>query len=274
MYHDMRVLMALALQAMLLTATACVAIPELEHVPSPTPDLADRSDCGEILGSAFRSDNEQAWFTDNCSDWAHTTVGRLPDPTPVAQPAGNQAAGQGGADPGDQSRGSQVAQAGNQPDQNNQNSNQNTQSDEDTRKRCDEQRGRPYASAADRDWYLKNCQNLPATTLSPDVRDCDQIRGQNYASEEQRQWFLANCLNQGPANPGAANNGQAQDQGNQNVQGSTGPGGPTGDNSNQGPSDAGAASQPAIGPEGRPCSEIYGTRYRSPSERVWFSQNC
>jgi hypothetical protein len=255
----MRALMALVLPAIFLAATACVEVPQLDYaVPSPTPDTSDRTDCGQILGSAFRSDNEQLWFTENCSDWAATTVGRLPDPTPVGQ-QGSATAGQGGADP-QSPGGAQVSQNGNQQ-------NQQTQSNEDTRKRCDEQRGRPYASAADRDWYLKNCLNLPATTLSPDVRDCNQIRGQNYASEEQRQWFLANCQGQGPDGAGTAA-GDSQDRDGQQDQNTNQ------DPSNQGPASAGASTQQAVGPEGRPCSAIYGTRYRSASERVWFSQNC
>jgi hypothetical protein len=264
MFHDMRALIALALPVMLLATAACVEVPELEHgAPTPTPDHSDRTDCGQILGSAFRSDAEQQWFTENCSDWAATTVGRLPDPTPIAQ-----AAGQGGADPAGQG-GAQVAQDGQQ----NPNSQPQTQASDETRKRCDAQRGRPYASDADRDWYLKNCLNLPATTLSPDVRDCNQIRGQNYASEEQRQWFLANCQGQGPANAGAAtgsNQGdQGQNQGNQGDQQNQG-----GQGGNAGASNGGATTQEAVGPEGRPCSAIYGTRYRSSSERAWFSQNC
>ena len=85
----MRVLPALALLAMTFIATGCLAVSQLDHSLTPTPVLEDRADCGQILGTAFRSDAEQAWFAENCSAWTGTTLGRLADPTPVGGTAVN-----------------------------------------------------------------------------------------------------------------------------------------------------------------------------------------
>src|SRR4051794_18981988 len=35
-------------------------------------DKTDRSDCGAILGTAFRSQGEQSWYAANCSHWPLT----------------------------------------------------------------------------------------------------------------------------------------------------------------------------------------------------------
>jgi hypothetical protein len=255
----MRVLPALALLAMTFIATGCLAVSPLDHSLTPTPVIEDRSDCGQILGTAFRSDAEQAWFTGNCSAWAGTTVGRLPDPTPVGGAVNPDSGGQ-------QQRGADGDRAGSGGRDGAQVNAQNTDNSE----RCSQLRGRPYENAADRQWYLANCQNQPQT-VAADVRDCNQIRGRPYASEEQRIWFLANCLNQGQTPAGQP---QADPQpGNAGASQGPSDAGPS-QNANAGPTNAGQTAQPAVGPAGRPCSEIYGTRYRSGSEQAWFSENC
>src|SRR5688572_9280749 len=66
-------------------ATACVGVSEFDAVPEPTPVPADRSDCGEVLGSAFRSQGERDWFVANCSAWEHSTLGAI-EPAPPAAP--------------------------------------------------------------------------------------------------------------------------------------------------------------------------------------------
>jgi hypothetical protein len=172
----------------LVASTGCIAVSELEHVPTPTPQPPDRTDCGEILGSAFRSDSERQWFTQNCSAWAETTLGPVEVPVESASPAREARAD---APPGDSrpdqanGRGNveqQPADAQQQPPANN--------SD-----RCNQMRGRPYDNPADREWYLQNCLNLSAVaqTVPGQPPQCAEMRGRPYESEAQRQWYLQNC---------------------------------------------------------------------------------
>jgi hypothetical protein len=128
----------------------------------------DRTDCKEIFGTAYRSDRERQWFNDNCSSWSQN-VGIVPDP------AGGPAAG---AAPGVQQQATGPGPEG---------------------RDCNQTRGTPYRSPAERDWYLANCQGqAPATTAQaqtagPDRTDCNAIRGTPYRSDAERAWYLANC---------------------------------------------------------------------------------
>ncbi len=128
------------------------------QVRNSTP--ADRSDCNAILGTAYRSDTERQWFSDNCSSWS-ASVGDVPDPgAPVPQV---QASG-----PGPEGRD------------------------------CGQVRGTPYRSDAERAWYVANCPAQTAVALpasaGPDRTDCNQIRGTAYRSDAERAWYAANCL--------------------------------------------------------------------------------
>ena len=166
----------LALSIAALSSVACVKVSEFEVLPSPTPQLPDRTDCGEILDSVFRSESERAWFDENCSEWSRATLGVVqaappaapvaPTEAPVAPPAPaqNQSPPQRAEDP-----------------------------------RCTQMRGQPYNSAADRAWFLSNCLGAASTQTSafdtgPDRINCDEIRGTNYRSANERNWFLQNCL--------------------------------------------------------------------------------
>ena len=164
------------LQAALIVAVAsCTAVsvlepPGFEPTPTPAPP-PDRTDCGQILDSVFRSDNERTWFADNCSSWPEREDTRVtaaqaslqagtrpPEPTPRREP-----------------------------------------------QECATVRGQPYASSEQRAWFLANCLGSPpADTARPpqpqpgapdQVRgDCRAIFGTPYLSLAERDWFRANCL--------------------------------------------------------------------------------
>jgi hypothetical protein len=245
----MRIVAALVLQAVVFAAVGCLTVSNLEHVPTPAPVPPDRQDCGEILGTAFRSSAEQAWFTENCSAWAATTLGRVEIPI---QPTGQQPDGSRNSRANDlnlQDRDGEDDDERNRDDRD-----RDRPQDEDDVRRCDQLRGRPYQQPGDREWFLQNClnrtdgdredeqddgqdRNDQLEANQTEDLDCGRLAGRPYESPQQRDWYLANCLNQGPAT-------------------------------------AGGASQGAVGPDGRPCSAIYGTRFQSPSERNWFNQNC
>jgi hypothetical protein len=206
----MRALSILVLQAVALAATGCLAVSNLDHIATPTPTPPDRTDCGEILGTAFRSNAEQAWFMANCSKWAETTLGevtpapRAPettaDPRPSAQPdtPTPQPVLTGRLTPSTPTPSSSDGQRRtSRPTQ--------TASTPATRS-CDALRGRPYTRPGDRQWFLENCQPTPATDSSPrgqspgtaapvgpKGRTCGQIYGTRYWSRSEHEWFRQNC---------------------------------------------------------------------------------
>ena len=247
----MRVYVLLLLQVGVLLMAGCVAVARLDHVPTTTPTPPDRTTCGEILGTAFRSDSEQAWFVQNCSAWNETTLGTVTappaagSPTPAPGSPGPQTSPQAQGREEDTQRPSGTPTPTPTPTQ------QRQLQGED---RCAAQRGRPYQSDEDREWYRQNCLGGTPTALA-ESRDCDQIRGRPYASEAQRRWFLANCGgSQASGQDGGSQGGNRQSGG--------------------GSSQDGSSTQGGVGPEGRPCSAIYGTRYVSRAEREWFQANC
>jgi hypothetical protein len=124
----MRVFVCLV-QLALLAAIGCVTVPNLDAGPTATPVLQDRTDCGEILGTAFRSSAERDWFTENCSAWARDTLG------PVVTAAS--------------ANGGQPAPT-------------TTPTSEDVR--CAQMRGKPYENADARAWFLANCTPSGART--------------------------------------------------------------------------------------------------------------
>ncbi len=89
----------------------------------PTPAAGDRADCSQIRGTPYRSSTERAWYQANCLNQPPAQA--TPNSTPGAQPA------------------------------------------------------------------------APATA-PPDRTDCNQIRGTPYRSNAERAWYQANCLNQAP----------------------------------------------------------------------------
>lgn len=147
-------------------ATGCISVSEFNADPEPTPMPPDRTDCGEVFGSAFRSQHERDWFVANCSAWEQATLGAIEPAPPAAPGAPTGAPAQPPTPP-----------AGENP-------------------RCAQMRGQPYANAADRTWFLANCTGAgaqPAFDPGPDRFSCDEIRGTRYRSGNERNWYLQNC---------------------------------------------------------------------------------
>ncbi len=66
--------------------------------------------------------------------------------------------------------------------------------------RCNQMRGRPYASDSDRQYFLQNCAGQPtagsasaAVSAGPDRTSCAEIQGTVYRSDSERAWFFQNC---------------------------------------------------------------------------------
>jgi hypothetical protein len=191
--------------------TGCVnsgsASPDVDFLDDGSEGSGDRRDCGEVYGTAFRSDSERDWFKENCSRWPLVNV---PEYKPTQNANANQPrecneirgrpyesseqrrwylencmggnndnnSGQGGSDNG-----------------NSGNSDNNAQQQAGDRRNCDEIRGTPYRSNSERSWYTANCsgnqQQQPSS--GPDRTNCNEIRGTPYRSNAERNWFLRNC---------------------------------------------------------------------------------
>lgn len=174
----------------LIVLVSCTTVPGVQpddHGPTPVPPpAADRADCGEILGSVFRSESEREWFTANCSTWPQREEVRGLPPVHLQTGAGAATAP---APP------TPTAPPRNEPVE------------------CGQQRGRAYSSAEQRQWFLANCLgNTPAnpqpapanppppqpsasTQGGPDRTDCRAIIGTPYRSNAERDWYRANCSN-------------------------------------------------------------------------------
>jgi hypothetical protein len=129
----------------------------------------NRTSCDEIFGTAFRSVTERQWFIENCTMTAPSFA--LPAPSaPGPAPAQNRATQPSGSTVGS------PPPAGVRTD-------------------CNQIRGTPYTSDAERAWYLANCNQTQVTNPGPgpDRTDCNEIRGTAYRSDNERRWFLANC---------------------------------------------------------------------------------
>jgi hypothetical protein len=183
-WHILAVFFATAI-AFAASITYVLALDANGSPPSASQESAgwdlppDRFDCNEIYGTAFSSDNERNWFSENCSTWSKN-VGDVPDPVPQSGR---------GEDEGSAAM-SWLSPSG---------------------RTCGQMAGTGYRSAEERAWYLAHCQNLantpaPASSprpgipsqgsvswLSPDGRSCDQIRGAVYSSAVERDWYLAHC---------------------------------------------------------------------------------
>ncbi|MGE0057384.1 MAG: hypothetical protein AB7T32_05330 [Dehalococcoidia bacterium] len=199
--------LVLGIFAMVLCA-GCVKLGESSELPlaavEPTAVPGDRINCGEILGTAFRSDNERQWFMDNCSKWP---LVKVPDePAPGSSPVVNEPAEcaqiRGKPYESNQQRAWYLQNCNqNQPGQPTSNNAQtqsqpqtNTTTGDPDRTDCNAIRGTPYRSNNERAWFQQNCGNSPApVTTGPDRTDCNQIRGTAYRSPAERDWFNANC---------------------------------------------------------------------------------
>jgi hypothetical protein len=143
----------------LLEAQQVLATPAPQTPGQPT----NRTNCDEIFGTPFRSITERQWFLENCTLRAPSFA--LPQPSGPAPATPSSALGQ------------QPSISGNH------------------RTDCNQIRGTPYQSDAERLWYLANCNTSAARDPGPgpDRTDCNQIRGTAYRSDAERLWFLANC---------------------------------------------------------------------------------
>jgi hypothetical protein len=172
-------------------------------IETPPVDMSDRADCGEILGTAFRSEDERLWFDENCSTWAPETV------------SAEAAEGGGGRDDEEEDRdededgknredcsdirGTSYRSADErdwyrencQGGRNNNDDDDDDDGDEENREDCNDIRGTAYRSSEERGWYRENCR---ADAGGPDREDCDDIRGTNYRSADEREWYRENCM--------------------------------------------------------------------------------
>lgn len=193
-----RLVSAVVLLALVALAVGCVTVgdaaPELPLLQDPTP-MPDRSDCGEIQGTVFRSNDERSWYEENCNQWPPVSVPQSPARTSGSRPASSEpsecAAIRGKPyESNDQRRWYLDNCMGNQNRSSNPNPSQPQQGD---RTNCDEIRGTPYRSGSEREWYRNNCPSVPSGGSGPDRTDCNEIRGTSYRSAPEREWFQRNC---------------------------------------------------------------------------------
>src|SRR5512146_2245538 len=160
----MRIPVLLCLPLVALLTLGCLAPSNYQQIPSPTATTPDRTDCRQILGTAFRSEAEEAWFATNCSSWAPATLGRVDEASGAGEPPSSQA--------GSDTRPSPTTAPAVAVIQNGAESNP---------QRCAQLQDKPYASADERVWFLANCLATPSTsTQSPDgpgPEACDQLGG-------------------------------------------------------------------------------------------------
>jgi hypothetical protein len=196
----------------------CVKLGESSELPlaavEPTPLPPDRIACQEILGTAFRSDNERNWFIENCSKWPLVKVadegpGAPPPPASTEPPECAAIRGKPyessqqrtwylqNCNQGSRPPANQQAAANNQGNQPAQSQPQGDRTD------CNAIRGTPYRSSNERNWYQQNCGGTasspaqagqqPQPAGGPDRADCNAIRGTAYRSDAERDWYNANC---------------------------------------------------------------------------------
>jgi hypothetical protein len=200
------ILLVLGCVAAVLCA-GCVKLGESSELPlaavEPTAVPPDRTDCGEILGTAFRSDNERQWFMDNCSKWPLVKVPDEPDTSTATTPSEPPECAQIRGKPYESAQQRNFYLQNCNQNQPNQPANSNTQAQQPTpvpatngpdRTDCNAIRGTPYRSNNERSWFQQNCGNTaPPVTTGPDRTDCNQIRGTAYRSPAERDWYNANC---------------------------------------------------------------------------------
>jgi hypothetical protein len=193
----------------------CVKLGESSELPlaavEATPTPVDRVNCGEILGTAFRSDNERQWFMDNCSKWPLVKVpdeASAPAAATVNEPP-ECAQIRGKPYESTQQRTwylqncNQNQPGGQQPATNSQAQSQQLSQTQTTsgpdRTDCNAIRGTAYRSNNERTWYQQHCgtsvQSAPLVTTGPDRTDCNAIRGTAYRSPAEQSWYNANCRN-------------------------------------------------------------------------------
>ena len=228
----------------LLLCTGCIKLGESSELPrsavEPTAVPADRISCQEILGTAFRSENERNWYIENCSKWPLVRVADEAAAPPGAPPANNEPP--------------ECAAIRGKPYESNQQRNWYLQN-------CN-QNGAPAAPTAANQQQPPPPPNQPAAQNQPqgggDRTDCNAIRGTAYRSAGERIWYAQNCGSTTTTAPPAA---------------------PTPVPA-RAPAPAPAAAPPPApasssgGPDRADCAAISGGPYRSDAERNWFNTYC
>ena len=124
-----------------LLALACSTYePPADRRVAPPRETASRQDCNAIMGTAFRSGDERAWFEQNCSRW--------PAAVAVAAPSAPVAPVAPVAPPPNPRPQSAAPAPGDTPE-------------------CAALRGRPYPSEAVRLWFLANCMGQSGAAAPP-----------------------------------------------------------------------------------------------------------
>jgi hypothetical protein len=183
-----------------LVSVAC--LPEGEVLTSASAESDSESverSCETLLGQAFQSPEERAWFVENCSRWPLVTVPQSPPDRRVEPPECSQVRGRP-YESAEQRSWFLANCLGAAPAASNSSPVQEPRTD------CNQIRGTRYASAAERDWYLANCQTTAdaagepgrgapsaQTQGLPDRDDCRAIRGTSYRSESERRFYMENC---------------------------------------------------------------------------------
>jgi hypothetical protein len=193
----------------LIVAAGCISggggVTNVASLDSLTPEAAgERTGCDEIFGTAFRSDKERQWFTENCSRWPpEAAAAQAPVPSTQSRPPLSGSPQVTGSPQASQ----QQNQGGDRTD-------------------CAQIRGTPYRSDAERRWYIENCagtpepasaQGLPQQTdqVSPVIAPpaaptaassliqptpqpqrvvgCDELIRRGYANARERAYYFDNC---------------------------------------------------------------------------------
>jgi hypothetical protein len=212
--------LSVAMCLLALFTSACVIAGQAEtNVPvlSETPELVNRTNCGEYYGTAFRNNEERDWYLQNCSKWPLTGV---PQARPGAQTPGVTLPAECLAMRGKPYESNQArdwylqncqvtavpSPAGGTP----------SPSSGPDRQNCNEIRGTAYRSNSERAWYSANCLNVPAPTSTSatggpaaggpaaggpapaatpaERRNCEAIRRGGYRTPAELQWYVQSCL--------------------------------------------------------------------------------
>ena len=153
------VLIVPVLAALLLTS--CVktgsAQPHTGLLDADEGEAGNRTDCEEMYGTAFRSDEERAWFNGHCARWPLVNVPEYRSAPASANASLPQECNEMRGRPysSDEQRRWYLANC--LDDNEGDSSTAGSQVQSGDRTNCDEILGTPYRSTAERAWYLINC---------------------------------------------------------------------------------------------------------------------
>ena len=223
------------------------------------PSRETRSDCTQILGTPFRSDEERTWFEQNCSKWPLVDS---PNAAAAVQQPPECASMRGKPYTSTDQRQWYLANCSGAT---------KTQDNSTARSSSGSQFTTPGTLQANPLSQFSNSgSDQPPTTSGGDAdrTDCGAIQGTAYRSAGERAWFMTNCT----GNTQDSNTRQAAEQPSTNerpaAQGSN-------DTSNSSRSSRQSSGLPQASTGDRTdCYAIGGTPYRSANEQAWFLANC